>query len=240
MLLALLAIIAGLLAQVAFNVHAGGLSQSGAVVGTQVAADQQGKVTTDWWQAALVGVGVLQFFGLIGGIAVYWIQARIMSQSFGWTHRPRIRVKHVWLTSDIWHGEALQVSVVIVNTGSALATIDECHFGTLILPRGRELPAVPRDDGGPRSLSMDTIDSGITVEISGVTNNLVLTEEEHAGIRSGERILYCFGRIIYRPTNATGNHTTAFCMNLELRPRASVDDRGRFCSHYDPDYAYQD
>jgi hypothetical protein len=76
--------------------------------------------------------------------------------------------------------------------------------------------------------------------LTGISDGAKLTEDDHAGIRSGARILYCFGRVMHRPARAQGIHTTAFCRKLELRPNASVDDHGRFRLYNDPDYEYQD
>jgi hypothetical protein len=167
-------------------------------------------------------------------------QAAIANQTFRWAHRPTIRFKHVWLTSDIWHGQAIEVSVAIVNVGTAPAKIFQWHFSTFILDKDRELPPPAPDTSPPVTVDKDTLDCGFTSQIERVTDGRVLSHDDHVGIRSGEKVLYCVGRIEYRPIDAEGIHTTAFCVKLYLRPNASFDDRGRFHRHPDPDYAYQD
>jgi len=188
----------------------------------------------------LVVVGLLQFGGLIGGIAVYFMQAKIMRQTFLWGHRPKIRVKHVWLTSDIWHGEPVEVAMVITNIGTAPAKIAQINFATLVLRATRELPFPPDPKPPFRSLSMDVLDCGISSEITKATDLRVLSPEDHVGIRKQERFLYCWGQIEYHPVGTSGVHTTAFCRKLHLRDQANVADRGRFRVHHDADYEYQD
>jgi hypothetical protein len=167
-------------------------------------------------------------------------QATIANQTFRWTHRPRIRLKHVWLTSDIWHGQAIEVAVAIVNVGTAPAKIFQWHFSTFILDKDRDLPPPAPDMAPPVTVDKDTLDCGFTSQIERVTDGRGLSHDDHVGIRSEEKVLYCVGRIEYRPIDAEGIHTTAFCLKLYLRPNASVDDRGRFHPHPDPDYEYQD
>jgi hypothetical protein len=195
---------------------------------------QRHLVTVGWVQ---VGVYALQAALLVAALIATARQASIANRTFKWAHRPKIRVKHVWLKSDIWANQPVQVTAVVVNAGSARAVVKEWHFGTLILETARELP----DDAKHVSDIVNlTVDSGITQAVAGLSDNRTLTEDDHAGIRSGDKTLYCFGRIIYGPALAEGIHTTAFCRKLVLRAHASVDDRGRFRMHDDPDYEYQD
>jgi hypothetical protein len=38
-------------------------------------------------------------------------------QNFDSVHRPKIRLKHLWLTTDIWNGERVETTAVFVNSG---------------------------------------------------------------------------------------------------------------------------
>jgi hypothetical protein len=148
----------------------------------------------------------------------------------------------MWLMTDIWHGEPIDVTIMIANIGSAPAKIHTFRFGTTIEDAGRDLPFPPR--GGflknGRSLSVGILGGGVTAEVFRVTDPLTLSNDELATIRNRSRFLYCFGNLVYQPEPGEGFHTTAFCMKRHLRQNAHVNDRGRFCVHRDPDYEYQD
>src|ERR1700738_4828548 len=46
---------------------------------------------------------------------------RLATDEFRATHRPKIRVKHFFLVSDIWQGEPILVNITLVNNGTAEA-----------------------------------------------------------------------------------------------------------------------
>jgi hypothetical protein len=198
-------------------------------------------------QRWLVGIGITQaiIYAVQAGLLLFVLfatlwQVRIANQTFRWGHRPKIRVKHIWLTSDIWHEEPIVATITITNTGTAPARIGLCRFGTVIVKADRELPYPPREDLPPGILSEAILDCGVSAKIPGFIDPRILSHDEHVAIRSGESFLYCYGHIEYRPVGAEGIHATAFCRKLHLRRNAHVDDRGRFRVHADPDYEYQD
>ena len=48
-------------------------------------------------------------------------------------HRPKICIKHVWLTTDIWKGERITANLVCVNNGTTEATLNEAGIKFVVL-----------------------------------------------------------------------------------------------------------
>jgi hypothetical protein len=189
------------------------------------------------WQLILMNRGVRDAKDAAAGALA---TATTLEKQFLATNRPKIRIKHVRLTTDIWHEEPIETTIIITNVGTLPARIVQCEFSTVVLRKDRELPFPPREAPVPRGLSMDLLNIGVSAEIVAATDERILTDEEHSDIRSQERFLYCFGRVEYQPEKGDRFHITAFCRRLYLRPQAHVDDRGRFRLHLDPDYEYED
>jgi hypothetical protein len=59
------------------------------------------------------------------------------------THRPKIRIKHLWLTQDIWGKEQITVSLGIVNNGTSVATLNTVGIRFVIVRAGRPIPFDP-------------------------------------------------------------------------------------------------
>jgi hypothetical protein len=168
--------------------------------------------------------------------------ARIAEEEFIASHPPRIRIKHVSLESDIWHGEKIIVRTVIVNTGKTVAAIWQGNIQTLVIPASHALPneSVLREKFVHYPATPHFIlQSGITLVYPDQTDNRILSPEDHAAIRKGEKRLYVIGTIDYLD-RASRIKKTAYCRYLALRLDANVNDRGRLCVHDDSDYEYED
>jgi hypothetical protein len=175
------------------------------------------------------------------------MQNEISARNYIATHRPKIRVKHMWLANDIWSGENIAPRLVITNNGTAPARINRVSFGMTIVSSKRGLQFPPDDEPQNNAPSVPIIGAGVTWEIDAQDLSrpiAALSSEDHVRIRARSHILFCFGQIEYKPAwgnpEDVGWHTTGYCRRLFLRPNASADERGRFRVHYDPDYEYQD
>lgn len=46
-------------------------------------------------------------------------------------HRPKVRIKHLWLAEDIWGGQQIRVNLGIVNNGTVEATLNTMGINSL-------------------------------------------------------------------------------------------------------------
>jgi len=87
---------------------------------------------------------------------------QIANREFASTHRPEIRLKHIWFSQDgqgpsenIWSDAELTVRLDIVNLGRATAYIDFIGIHTLLVPLGQRLPQrPPYDNPGAEQLRL--------------------------------------------------------------------------------------
>jgi hypothetical protein len=92
---------------------------------------------------------LLVIVGTITAVVLY-CQSRHMGRTvsamlreFKTTHRPRIRIKHVWLDQPLEAGRPVMVQLVTVNTGSLPARIIRFNVVTHVVPRERHPPNDP-------------------------------------------------------------------------------------------------
>jgi hypothetical protein len=164
---------------------------------------------------------------------------KLASDEFHSTHRPRIRVKHVWLKSDIWAGERIIIDLIIVKAGNSTAKITNFSLATLVLGTGDVLPNDHRSyvDFGADLL----VTSGQSVSLPDISDGRILSDGDNVALREDRCKLYCFGGIDYLDTNDPPKiMRTTFCRVLPMLPRASVAKSSRFRVHDDPDYEYAD
>jgi hypothetical protein len=67
----------------------------------------------------------------------------IGNREFISTHRPKIRVKHLWLVEDIWQAQPITVNLTCVNTGTADAILGQIGIRCHVIGNERMLPADP-------------------------------------------------------------------------------------------------
>jgi hypothetical protein len=153
------------------------------------------------------------------------------------THRPQIRVKHLFLRSDIWTGKPIIAALVFANIGSTKAIIISVRGGSKIVRSDEMLPAYP--PLGP-SLTPEPdkrcVPPGQLVEISHNEFGAAISEPNATAIRDRSAMLYCFGGVEYKDSHER-IRTTNFCYRLvnaaTSNPRFQV-------YRDDPDYEYQD
>lgn len=117
-------------------------------------------------------------------------------QEFITSHRPKIRVKHLWMTAATHAGDTLKVKLIVVNNGSTAATIINIRIGFYV---SHGLTAVPDGflDGKERIKRNDRVEPGITIVYKDQTDNMVLKEDQVIALGKHERTLYCVGDIEY-------------------------------------------
>jgi hypothetical protein len=171
-------------------------------------------------------------------------QVDLARDEFLSTHRPKIRLKHMWLTKDIQPHDYIEVELNVVNIGNTPATLTEMKFTTVILPTAVPLPAIPAFYSGQAIQLNGELPSGITLRIPNISNNYKLSPEERNNILNGIERLYCVGYINYLDKKER-LRVTSFCRYFEppkstyLHP-FKAKDYGRFRIMKDPDYEYQD
>lgn len=168
------------------------------------------------------------------------------------TNRPRIRVKHLWLTykndngPDYPPGEGPSyptgIDLALVNAGTTTATLREFRIKVAVVRRGGKPPADPRYLGEPIRRGYE-LASGISLLFENVLSGAPLfkNQEERNAVYNKACDLYCIGDIEY--VDALGGfRKTAFCRKLEI-PDADVKrEAARFVKERrpDPDYEYED
>ena len=132
-------------------------------------------------------------------------QLKLAREGFTSTHRPKLRLKHIWFASEdgqkfvgrIESGKPITVRLDIVNVGSTEAFITVINFMTVIIPPGHRLPQrPPYNEPGVRQFHVGGIrlGSGITFTHP-VSDGCVLSPEELQAIRNPDWRLYFVGTI---------------------------------------------
>jgi hypothetical protein len=127
---------------------------------------------------------------------------------FNSTHRPKIRIKHLWLETDIWQDEPIIVTLVCVNTGPAVdAFLNEVG---IVIHVGQDVRG--RVEIGPLLAGHEErIYSGFNFQFPGI-NMGKLTPEDSRAIVQGVAKLYCLGYISYliRPNESASLDSVEF------------------------------
>lgn len=193
--------------------------------------------------ATFTGALFLATLGLIGTGIVQWKAlsdtVRAMGDDFASTHRPKMRIKHVYITSEIWGGKPIEIKLVIVNIGITAAVIRVMNLKTIILTAGTQLPPRPTFSDPDKTISLDKVESGITLALPKMTRR-DLTAEEHPRLMDGTKKLYCYGFVEYADSRER-IRKTAFC-RVWVPPTGAgaFSEAGKFVEHPDSDYEYQD
>jgi hypothetical protein len=180
-------------------------------------------------------------------------QLDAISEEFITSHRPELRLKHIWLASpdgqtvsaDFWSRSPLVIRLDIVNRGATTAYINFINFVTLIVPITERLPArPPYDEADTRQTFFDNapVENGMTFTIP-LSDGRNLTPNEVRDIAWKDAKLYFIGTIAYRDA-AKKPRQMAFCRYLDFfnvdPDNPPIGSRARFATDTDPDYEYQD
>lgn len=170
---------------------------------------------------------------------------RLAREEFISTHRPRIRVKHIWLTkeSNLWGDKDIAPELIFVNHGDSEGFITELRCNLLLVSKSNFIERGILNNELPIPFEPPMrIAPGVTNVFSVEVVKAHLEEHDHWAIRKGTQVLYCIGDIEYR--DGMGNpRKTAFCRRFVF-PAYPVDSlaiNGRFeVVSEDTDFEYQD
>lgn len=179
---------------------------------------------------ATVGLGILNFF-----------QIRLARAEFLATHRPKIRIKHLWLTKDVWGKKEIEVSLGIVNNGTTEATLNTIGIRFDIIPTGCPIPFDPDipDIPGVR-VGGAKMPVGVWWKYGGIRNGTYVTDAGNTALQKGQSKLYCIGYVSYYD-GARNMRITGFCRVLESPTNFLVSvHNSRFRKFDDLDYEYED
>jgi len=213
------------------------------------------KSSADWWMikltATLAGLALLQLIAFVAQAIYMRRTVRAMNEEFISTHRPRIRVRHVWAEGELWGGEKIAVRAQVVNVGITPAKITEYSARLLILQKSKHLPAVPQYGYSVVVLTDPSLQSGSSADLPPDNDIAILKEhtmpisdDDNSAIRDGKSLVYALGFVRYED-QAARPRTTTFCRVLEP-PDSSLagaySEIGRFVrlDPPNPDYEYED
>lgn len=198
------------------------------------------KATNDYGSAltALATIAVACFTGTLwwaaaGQYDLLADQIDLARAEFLATHRPKIRIKHVWLMNEFWYDHPLKVRVVCVNHGATDARILDYGVDFVPVRKGALLPAA-HECAFKRTITM-LLKSGISGELPELVQSI--DEDTEIAVRNGKIDLYCIGFLHYFD-GANNLRTTAFCRQLILA--SATRGRGNFVKVENPDYEYED
>jgi hypothetical protein len=157
-------------------------------------------------------------------------------------HRPKIRIKHVWLVA-LGSNQPVTVEIVYTNVGDAKASVSRIGMDFNVINTDAQLPPGMTPPERPY-IEYPEIGMGVTMSTGNVASLGRLNEERVAAINDGKKYLCCFGFIEYTDTGPEATRKirrTAFS-RIYQPSRRSIDGMGRFVKSYysDPDYEYED
>ncbi len=190
------------------------------------------------WLIAIAAVATAFFTATLwwstrGMLRATYESIRLARAEFLSTHRPKIRIKHVWLMNEFWYDHPLNVRVVCVNHGTTDAHLIDYSVDFLIVRRDS---AFPPDYQFPFRRSIVTV---LKPGISGPFPDLIqpITESTEIAVRNAVADFYCIGYLHYAD-GSKNIRTTAFCRRLVLnQPHRGS---GSFIKVENPDYEYED
>jgi hypothetical protein len=207
-------------------------------------AETDSKSSSDWWLVKLTGA--LAAIGFLQLLVFGWqgIQLRntvkASESEFTATHRPKIRVKHLWITSDIWDGHVITVNVTYVNNGTTNVVFNDTGIRFVIVRNDRLIPFDPKIKAIPFKPPGE-IECGRSWEMQGLTDGTILTPEQNVEIQQGRSRLLCIGYVSYLDA-AKRMRITGFCRVMEVPATGILAHQGnvRFRRFPDDDYEYED
>jgi hypothetical protein len=124
---------------------------------------------------------------------------KLARNEFNATHRPKIRLKNIWVMQPLAAEEPIIVDVLIINVGNALARIETFGIDFRIIDPGSMLP----NDLEPPNLNSDQIGKtcalGFTIRFSAIPS-IPFEQAQIDGIKDETLTLVCFGKVEYLDT----------------------------------------
>lgn len=187
------------------------------------------------------------FTGVVGRTAI--VQIRYLRKSsdlaraeFASSHRPKIRIKHVWLVA-LGSNQPITVDIVYANVGDAKAVISSIGMDFNVINPDAQLPPDMTPPGRPY-VRYPECGLGVTIRTGNVLSLGLLSDERVQAIRNGTKLLCCFGFVEYFDAGSEETRKirrSAFCRVYKPSARPT-DGMGRFIlpEKPDPDYEYED
>jgi hypothetical protein len=203
------------------------------------------------WTRVLAWLAAFQFLALILQAAIFAYQSKRLKETvelgrdeFNATHRPRIRIKHLWLDGDIFTVDKITVSLIVVNHGDMSARYIRGEVTAAVVQNGHLLPAKPFFAGVMVfTTTVEELPSGITLEFAKLIAHDKLSTADWISLRNGKSSLYCYGYVDYLDA-ANRLRRTTFCRVLRpTDPNARLSSENARFAKLDPedkDYEYQD
>ncbi len=235
----------------AVDVLGGGAAQISASLNDSQAATDRLAARMFELQAAL-----LLFLLLLTGALLYqgfWARRGTlqMARQFALTHRPNLRIRHIWRQGELARGTPVTVDLLVVNTGLVPAVVKEVRIAMVVLPNGREVPPdllSLRHKTGIFPVIIDGariphIVSGGSYLFAGLTDGKALSAKQNDELRDRTSKLYLVGSIEYQDCFNAGLRTTGFCRYLAVIDQRAVPaftDVGRFRLVEESEYEFED
>lgn len=180
---------------------------------------------------------------------------QLATREFISAHRPKMRLKHIWLTDETglmndraWRlGEPIEVNLDIVNVGNTEGYITWINYISLIIPTNERLPQRPPYDEMPFGPDMRItrfrtnwpLPAGITLARP-VCDGTILDPQQVHDVLWGVQRLFLVGTIEYADRGG-GLRQTAFCRRLTFNHYPpTIGDMGRLDKENDPDYEFEE
>jgi len=167
-------------------------------------------------------------------------QAQFAREEFLYTQRPKMRLKHFWLSNDnIWNEKPIIVSFWCVNTGTSNATGQQIGLRHFVVDKNERLPIDP-DIPTLVQIGGIPLTPGLNWQFPNIDTKTILTRGQADDIWRGKCDLYFIGYISYFD-GAGRMRITGFCRKLKVPEKDWGDIRKcRFQVEKDPDYEYED
>jgi len=187
----------------------------------------------------LVVVGALTAAVLIGQSYFLRRSVNLARDEFISTHRPKIRIRHVWIRGRIGPSKRITIDVVVVNSGISPAFLREFNAKVLIQPSDRILPQEPYFmDNTKATMSDYSLLSGIPYVFKDRPGEHLTTDDAN-GVLQQTHVMYCYGYVEYADA-AHNIRKTAFFRRLKVVEIPDGKIVVRFEKEDDPDYEYED
>lgn len=171
--------------------------------------------------------------------------SKLAREEFIASHRPRIRVRHIWIRDSLQEDRRITADLVFTNVGDTTALITSVTCDFKIVRIGDPLPEkIAALEGVWKLTFPDELDPGVAMTIAQISSSEVFSKQDIQNIRGQTVGLFCFGRICYSdigPEKTRKFRTTAFCRAFSHAALGS-QNVGRFWPMHkpDPDYEFED
>src|SRR5207244_6429081 len=81
------------------------------------------------------------------------------------THRPKIRIKHVYIPDQVWADKPIEIKLVVVNVGLTSALIREMNIEAATLTKFKRLPPRPHFSDASKRVNEMELKSGMTLAL---------------------------------------------------------------------------